>query len=692
MRAFHARVRPLQHLLRRGGEHHEQAHGVGAVAVDHGLRVDAVVLGLGHLLGAADDDRLAVGDQPCAGDAALVVKFGFDLRRVVPGLLADGVLAVVGVGHHHALGEQALERLVALDQPFIPHQLVEEARVQQVQHGMLDAADVLVDRQPVFGALVQHRRIVARRGVAGVVPARLEEGVEGVGLALGRPAAHRAGGVDELAHRLDRRLRAVHLDIGRQDHGELVFRHRHRAAASAVDDRDRAAPVALAGDPPVAQAVVDLGVALAVFFKVRGDGVEGMGRAQAVERAGMDQHALVGEGSLAEVEALARFRGDDLMDRQAIFLRELKITRVMRGHGHDRPGAVFHQHEVGGPHRHLLAADRVDGGDAQRQALLLQGGHVGLGHLGVAACLDEGGKLRIALGGLLGQRVLGGDGDVGDAHQGVRAGGVDGQGLAALDLEVQLHAHRAPDPVGLHGAHLFRPAVEGVEVVEQLLGVVGDAERPLRDLAALDQRAGAPAASVDDLLVGEHGLVHRVPVHHRGLLVGDALLHQAGEQPLLPAVVVRQAGGQLARPVVAEAQRLELAAHVVDVGEGPRRRGDVVGQRRVLGRQAEGVPAHRLEHVLAVHALEAGDHVADGVVAHMPHVQLAAGVGEHRQAVELFLRRVFLDVEDAGGVPALLGVLFDGLGAVLLVHGGAGVWIQDGQGYQMPRPDVLECA
>ena len=42
-------------------------------------------------------------------------------------------------------------------------------------------------------------------------------------------------------------LRRVVLDLGQQDR-ELVLGHRDDAVGLAVDDRDRAAPVALAGD------------------------------------------------------------------------------------------------------------------------------------------------------------------------------------------------------------------------------------------------------------------------------------------------------------------------------------------------------------------------------------------------------------------------------------------------------------
>ena len=62
----------------------------------------------------------------------------------------------------------------------------DEARVKQVQHGVLDAADVLVDRHPVV-----RRRLVDRRfGAFGPVKRakyqeEVDEGVEGVGVAHG---------------------------------------------------------------------------------------------------------------------------------------------------------------------------------------------------------------------------------------------------------------------------------------------------------------------------------------------------------------------------------------------------------------------------------------------------------------------------------------------------------------------------
>lgn len=95
--------------------------------------------------------------------------------------------------------------------------------------------------------------------------------------------------------------------------------------------------------------------------------------------------------------------------------------------------------------------------------------------------------------------------------EGVGARGEHRHGaLASLDLEVDVGADGAADPVALHADDLRRPeALELVQVIEQPVGVVGDLEVPLRELL-LDDLGSAPlAVPVDDLLVGEDGQIVR---------------------------------------------------------------------------------------------------------------------------------------------------------------------------------------
>ena len=119
-------------------------------------------------------------------------------------------------------------------------------------------------------------------------------------------------------------------------------------------------------------------------------------------------------------------------------------------------------------------------------------------------------------------------------------------------------------------------------------------------------------------------------------------------------VVARIAGGDLAAPVQRQAHGLELALHRLDVGIGPVARIDLVVARGVFGRQAEGVPAHRMQHVAAHGAAEARHHVAHRIVAHMAHMDAARRIREHLQHVIFRARIIVRDREKLSLVPGFL--------------------------------------
>ncbi len=268
---------------------------------------------------------------------------------------------------------------------------------------------------------------------------------------------------------------------------------------------------------------------------------------------------------------------------------EGEVALVMGRHRHHRALAVAHQDVVGDVDRHCFVGEGVIDPDAGVHALLFHGRQIGLCHAALFALGDELGQSRVAGGGPSRQRVLGGDGNIGDAIQGVGAGGEYLEYLATglvplVEREVNFHAEALADPVSLHGLDPLGPARQVVQAAQQLLGVVGDAEEIHRNIALFHQGAASPATAVDDLLVGQHSMIDRVPVHRRHLLVDHALLKQPGEQPLFPAVVIRFAGSQLALPIDPQAQAFQLPAHVVDIGVGPAGRGDIVGDGGVLGR------------------------------------------------------------------------------------------------------------
>ena len=97
-----------------------------------------------------------------------------------------------------------------------------------------------------------------------------------------------------------------------------------------------------------------------------------------------------------------------------------------------------------------------------------------------------------------------------------------------LDAEGDLGALAAANPVGLHGVYAVGPFDAGE--VEELVGVLGDAEEPLLQVSAGYGGAAAFAGAVgEDLLVGEGGLAGRAPVGGGLVPVGEAGVEELQE-------------------------------------------------------------------------------------------------------------------------------------------------------------------
>src|SRR5690625_2872180 len=463
--------------------------------------------------------------------------------------------AQIGVVQHHALREQAGEGLVEVDQAQIAHDARPEACIQQMQNRVFDAADVLVHGHPVIIALVDHSFVVVGAGVAHEVPRRIHEGIHGVGFATGICAALRAFAVQKGLVLFQRVSAAVGNQVFGQQDRKLGFGHGNRAAIGAVNDGDGGAPVALARNAPVAQTPGDLFVAQPLFNQVGGNGFNGFVAAQAVVFAGIDGAAVF----LVAVPVLPLPVGkvlavdvDDLPDGQAVLVGELEIAFVVRRHAHDGTVAIGHQDIVADPQGNLVAAERVRDGQAGVHAFFVTGSQVGFGLAALLALFNEGSQRGVVFGRTRGQRVFRGDGAEGDAHDGVCAGGEHVHAAVLHPFagsipdvvgEGKAHPFTATDPVFLHDAHALGPSGQAIlHFVKQFLGIVGDAQVVAWNFALFDQGTRSPSAPVDDLLVGQYGLVDRIPVDHLGLAVGNAFFQHFQEDPLVPLVVVGIAG------------------------------------------------------------------------------------------------------------------------------------------------------
>ncbi|MNZ83004.1 hypothetical protein D3C78_1017200 [compost metagenome] len=424
---------------------------------------------------------------------------------------------------------------------------------------------------------------------------------------------------------------------------QILFRNRHHAADFAMDDRDRATPVTLAGNAPVAQAEIDLALGLRrvaqhLSRELLHDRLKSVRRIHAVQEAGIDHHAIIGEGGVFDGEAcgIRTFRCDDGDDRQAVFAGEIQIALVAGGAAEDRAGAIVHQYEVGDIDRQFpCRVQRVHDLDAGIDTLLFRRFQRCQGGAMAAAFVAELGNRRILRRQFPRQRMVGGDRQEGCAEQRVRARRIDGDVGEIFRRRVSngLPAQRQPlgttDPVFLHQAHFFRPLIQRIQLVQQVLAEIGDAEEPLRQFALFHQRAGAPAAAVDHLLIGQHGVVDRIPVDLGLLAIDQTFFHEIDEQRLLAMVIFHVTGGEFAGPVQRQAHGFQLAAHGRDVLVGPVLRMNLVLHGGIFGRHAEGVPAHRMQDVETTGTLVAGDDVAHGVVADMAHMDASRWIRKH---------------------------------------------------------------
>ena len=552
-----------------------------------------------------------------------------------------------------------------------------------MQNGMLDAADVVIDGHPTVGGLTGEGQLgVVRIGIAQVIPAGTGEGVHGIGLALGRAAADRAGALVELLA-LSKGFAGAQVQVLGQRHRQLILGHGHDAAVLAVDGRDGVAPIALAADEPVAETELDLATTAAHSLEVGHDRSLALGvltAAHAGVLPGLDERALGSVGAIPVdglgmegIDGLAAgldgsaivIVQDDRYDRQVVLAGELKIALVAAGNGHDGAGAVVGNDIIGNPHGNLLAVDGVHHVAARKGTVLLEGALGTLDSrdmLGVLDDLSDGLLVLRALDELVKTGVLRSQDKEGHTKERIGTRGEDGDlALVALDGlailvakgKVNLGALGATDPVGLHLLDALGPAGELLQIVEQLLGVLGDLEVPLLKVALLRLGAAAPAFALSDLLVGQNGLAGRTPVDRVLLAVDQALFPQLLKDPLTPAVVVGAAGLDHAIQIVGEAHTLHRGERLVHILIRPGGSLRIVLNSGVLGRQAKGVKADGVQHVVAAHAGLTGHGIADGIVARVAHMQVARRIREHLEHVLFRLAVVGVDGKEVGILPGL---------------------------------------
>ncbi|CPR55126.1 Uncharacterised protein [Salmonella enterica subsp. enterica serovar Bovismorbificans] len=136
----------------------------------------------------------------------------------------------------------------------------------------------------------------------------------------------------------------------------MIFRRRQHSAVFQGDHRDRRAPVTLTGNAPVAQTVVHFTFADAFFRQFIGNGVKRRFKGQAVELAGVKQHAFFGQRLFGKIRLGTVGGQNHRLDGQTVFGGKFVVALIVTRNGHHRASAVLHQDKVCRPDRDLFAS------------------------------------------------------------------------------------------------------------------------------------------------------------------------------------------------------------------------------------------------------------------------------------------------------------------------------------------------
>ncbi|MNM83281.1 hypothetical protein D3C81_953380 [compost metagenome] len=261
---------------------------------------------------------------------------------------------------------------------------------------MLGPADIQVNRKPFLLLLFRAQLVVIMRiDIAQVIPAAAGPLRHRVGLTASRFTGFRINRVNPVGDVRERRLSSTRrfdgVDI-RQDKRELILRYRLHRAVLQMQDRDRLAPIPLAAEQPVAQAVSHFAAAFAVLFQPGDHFLDPFLFPQPVQEAGVHMFSFSRISFLRQIAAC-----DHLNDRQIKLLGEFVIALVMPRYCHDGTRTVTCEHVVGNPDRQLRAVHRIDRiGAGEYPSFLLR--QIGALQVALARCLVLVSLHRFALG------------------------------------------------------------------------------------------------------------------------------------------------------------------------------------------------------------------------------------------------------------------------------------------------------
>ena len=123
------------------------------------------------------------------------------------------------------------------------------------------------------------------------------------------------------------------------------------------------------------------------------------------------------------------------------------------------------------------------------------------------------------------------------------------------------------------------------------------------------------------------------PVDCRTLTVEQSLFKHLDNELLLVLGIERITGSEFSCFGKRKPQCIQLLSHIVDVAVSPLFRVSAVLDGRIFRRHPERIPSDGMQYIELLLSVVARQRITNGIVAHMPHMQTAAGEREHTQNI-----------------------------------------------------------
>ena len=196
---------------------------------------------------------------------------------------------------------------------------------------------------------------------------------------------------------------------------------------------------------------------------------------------------------------------------------------------HNRAGAVISNNVVSNPNGNLVAIYRVDNITPRKGAVLFAIALSALYCTYFFGCLNQ--RLNVAFifatsNQILKTRIFRCQQEEATTKQRVWArgeyrdrvfcGGVFWcVAVLVTQNEIDFSADRSANPISLHLLYRLRPTLKLIKIVQKLLGIVGNLEIPLGQIALFHSAMATPAFTFGNLFVSQNRLTIRAPIHRR---------------------------------------------------------------------------------------------------------------------------------------------------------------------------------